>query len=178
MKKMLIINLAAFALLAGCNQSKTDPTEAFFADEGSSSRLKALLDAEAQRGAAADATLYDAHFTGMTLNALGLAKLDAIVGSAHAPLTVYVDAAGPVAMARQRAVADYLRNGGNALYEYHVEIGVDPRSTHPVADDLARMPKTESGTSKESAAGAPAGSPPNPGDSMPPLPGLGSPPRK
>ncbi len=171
----------AVSILAGCEQGpKTEPTEAFFADaEGNSSRLKAILDAEAQRGAAADMTLYDAHFTGATLNALGLAKLGAIVNSAHEPFVVYVDATGPNASARHQAVADYLRRDGNAVYPYRVELGVDPRSAHPVSDDLARLPKTESGSvGNAPAPSASAGGASNPIDPMTTPPGLGNPPQK
>jgi hypothetical protein len=154
MNKKLFILLPAIALLSACS-SQQPAAEPFFADREQSD-VSHILDAQAARGARADATLYPSHFSGDNLNSLGRSKLELMLqdNDSGLPATIYI--AGPAAShtARVAAVAMYLADAGFQPAQFQIGKGPNPSSLHPITHDPASAPKPATNDSP-----------------MPPLPG-------
>jgi len=162
---MKIVRCLIFAVALGlpaCSEKQSDPAESLF-DSREPKALARTIGVQVDNAAAADATLYAVHFDGVAINALGRAKIHAMLRSRAKTEIIYVDSPAGLASARQGSVGEYLRSLGLAAEHVGVQAGADPRSLHPVAGDLERMSKTESGASAnqptKKAVDEPAASP-------------------
>ncbi|MBC8107111.1 MAG: hypothetical protein H7Z14_11015 [Anaerolineae bacterium] len=134
----------ALALLGGCeSQDKpATPKEEFFAAENDARIPRQIADHQAMLGAQADPTLYRCHFDGNNLNALGKAKLDALIANG-APARIYVDGGRDSTDGHRAAVNSYLAAAKVADGSVAIESGAAPASSSSAAPALARMGKTE-----------------------------------
>jgi hypothetical protein len=101
-----------------------------------------ILNAQAARGARADATLYRHHFEGTALNALGRSKLDLMLedNSTAFPMTVYLDMAGESsAEGRTEAVREYLVAAGLTASQVKTELGPNPGTLRPAGPQIKRL---------------------------------------
>jgi len=142
---------AAVLLSVGCANREQDrvaneefdhrhqQTDDFFQQPGAE-RVSKFADVQAANGARADAMLYRHHFTAGQLNGLGRSKVLMMLehGDGPEPVTVYLVNCGDGELLAQR----------KASVELYVttEEGPNPNSAHPAAPQLARIPKTESGS--------------------------------
>ncbi|MCC6240263.1 MAG: hypothetical protein IT448_08205 [Phycisphaerales bacterium] len=152
----LLISLAGIATTIGCSSNKAHeqqtqcPTaESFFQDEQEQRSTAHVLLSQQNRGAAADAMLYAAHFDGDQLNSLGQDKLDKIIAgtSIHSPVTVYLNLpeADQYADARQQSVSAYLGDHGVASDRIAVNPGVNESNTHLASFGTASIYQSEGG---------------------------------
>lgn len=153
-KYIVSTSLTSALLLAGLAGCATDGSEVkdFFPADNEQRHVRQMADAQATAGAREDATIGAAHFTGSKLNSLGTEKLcrmvpddltDDLVVNLNLP-------ANDLTSARKDAVMAYLKTCGMDASHVKIHDGANMDVTHPVAYDLARMNKTESGD----AAGA------------------------
>lgn len=162
-KTMLLAATAMTAALAvGCNNKTDDGINAIFKDDGDE-RVSRFVDVQASNGARNDAMLYRHHFTGGQLNSLGRSKVLLMLDDAEAAQNVVVhlvDAGqGDLLAQRKASVELYLRT---------VE-GPNPLVFHPVAPNLARFAKTESGRLDDAdLPQQPQGATPPPPTTLPP----------
>jgi len=131
------VGLAVIAAAVGC-QNRPPQQKRFgdeFAADGQPRSVQNVIDAQAARGARADATLRGVHFDGEQLNTLGQQKLDLMLHDAAPaePLVVYLDVR-PASDARRLAVVAYLRDRGLKDSQIQLEAGPNPRSTSSAAD--------------------------------------------
>src|SRR4051794_22479296 len=84
--------IGAIMSIAGCDAQNKQQSKSpeFFDGESDARIIRGIADHQAMLGAQADPTLYRCHFDGNNLNALGKAKLDAILANG-APAKIYVD---------------------------------------------------------------------------------------
>lgn len=143
----LVAMFLAGALNAGCSRHVVGEQDDFM-HESLGDNARAVLHAQASRGAVRDGTLYPMHFDGRKLNSLGKQKLGLMLERREqdAPLEVYLDLepADATARARVDAVSEYLKEHNLAASEFTVEVAANPDTYHPAADGLTRMRKTES----------------------------------
>ena len=152
----IILPAIAVALLAGCQSDKA-AQEPFFAPDDQPRLTQAVIETQAARGARADATLYNAHFDGPTLNSLGRAKLSLMVkdNDTALPVVVYVNVTEESA-ARRDAVVRHLTDAGLTEEQVRTVAGHNPGTLHPAGPSIERLSKTESGEAKHAAAAAEA----------------------
>jgi len=151
---------------AGCNHEKDDKkAEEFFPDQKFSS-VKKLAYSHSSSGARSDGMLYERHFDGDQLSALGKQKLSLMLcdEAAAKPMTVYLVnvGAGDMLDKRKAAVKDYVQDGLRPDERVEIVVGPNPNTSHSTAAVLASMPKTESGSLTE-GDGAMTGQPTTPG---------------
>ena len=143
---------AALALLtvAGCNLNQQRGET--FDDADHPTPVGLAVQAQAAAGAKADATLYDRHFRGDRLDALGQTKLDLILKGTGVgePVHVYLDV--PDAPARRAAVAAYLADAGVPADAVVLAAGPNPGNTTPTAYNLATVYKPEGNANLGEAA--------------------------
>lgn len=159
MRHLLWISLV-LCLTAGC-QNVDRTGEQFRADTEPSAADK-FAEREIAAGARHDATLYACHFDSDRVNALGRAKLDAMLKADRVsePLLVYI--AAPTAEDKKPFVQAYLKDMGVA--DARLLVGENPDATFAAATQVKALAKTESGdtddagpSSAGSAQGAAAG---------------------
>src|ERR1051325_9912233 len=88
------IAATAAALATGCQSDTKKPADEFFYADSDVRHANIAADAQARRGAKADATLQDYHFDDGQLNSLGESKLDLLVNRDRADdavTTVYLN---------------------------------------------------------------------------------------
>jgi hypothetical protein len=146
-----ICAMGAIISLAGCEAQpkQQDPSGDTFAAETDARIHRGIADHQAMLGAQADPTLYRCHFDGNNLNALGKAKLDAIL--AGAPAKIYVDSRRESADAQRAAVSSYLSAAKVPDGSIALETGFAPDSSSFAAPALSRMSKTENPRSTSSS---------------------------
>ena len=152
-------------LTTGCNHDKRDKeADAFFPDQKFST-VKKLAYAHSSSGARSDGMLYERHFDGDQLNALGKQKLPLMLcdEAAAKPMTVYLVnvGAGDLLDKRKAAVKDYVQDGLRPDERVEIVNGPNPNTSHSTAGVIASMSKTESGTAAE-GDGATTGQPTTP----------------
>ena len=138
-KTSILFTAAAMAAIAvGCNNKREEGVNAIFKGDGDE-RVSRFADVQATNGARNDAMLYAHHFTGGQLNSLGRAKVLLMLDDCEncEPIVVHLVGAGEGDLLAQRkaSVELYLRT---------VE-GPNELAFHPVAPNLVRFAKTESG---------------------------------
>ena len=135
---ILLAAAAMTALAVGCSNKKEAGVNAIFKGDGDE-RVSKFGDVQATNGARNDAMLYAHHFTGGQLNSLGRAKVLLMLEDCEncEPISVHLVGAGTGDLLAQRkaSVELYLRT---------VE-GPNELAFHPVAPNLVRFAKTESG---------------------------------
>ena len=98
-------------------------------------------------GAAQDASLYDQHFDGAELNALGRSKVALMLQGAprNEPLTIYVPPSGPSerVQARLASVNQFWRDSQWAAMQVQAKQGVAPENTSSAASGLAGLRRLE-----------------------------------
>jgi hypothetical protein len=98
-------------------------------------------------GAAQDASLYDQHFDGAELNALGRSKVALMLQGAprNEPLTIYVPPSGPSerVQARLASVNQFWRDSQWAAMQVQTKQGVAPENTTSAAQGLAGLRRLE-----------------------------------
>jgi hypothetical protein len=149
-----ILLTASIFLLAGCQQQTAINHADDFAPDDQPKAINRQTDAQAERGAGADATLYACHFDGANLNSLGKAKLDLILkDSGGENLTLWMalpdDAS---AQMRRLSVAGYLKDHGVAPEQVTFGSGANPDTDHPAAQSLKDLAKTDSDANDASSA--------------------------
>jgi hypothetical protein len=163
--------LIGLGLASGCHHDSNNINARGqdFAPPGATSALERINDAQAIKGAAADAMLEDQHFDGILLNSLGRKKLDLMMRgtSVNKPLVVYLDMSHDTAQNRQAAVTDYIKNAGVDDSAIQVVIGPNPHMMTPTAYNLNEVYKGDGTTitgeaadenvAAAAAAAAPAG---------------------
>jgi uncharacterized membrane protein YgcG len=154
-----VIFVAAIAM-GGCGQQQqpvVNHGEEFPADSQVSSVTK-IAEAQADRGARSDATLYAIHFDGRYLNTLGMAKLDRMLrDQADPPVEVWLAVPADEQLnARQMSVAAYLKDRGLPTDEVKFGKGANPATDSPAAQGLKDLPKADQDSSGISSGGAPS----------------------
>jgi hypothetical protein len=156
MRNWVWISLVLY-VTAGC-QNVDRSGEAFRSDTEPSAADK-FAEREIAAGAQHDATLYACHFDNDRVNALGRAKLDAMLKADRIsePLVVYV--AAPKAQDKKPFVLAYLKDMG--VSDARLLIGENPDATFAAAPQVKALAKTESGNTDDagpsSGTGAAAG---------------------
>jgi hypothetical protein len=155
---------SAVLLAAGCQQQQASAPVAHgeeFPPDAQTTNLARLEQSQAASGAVADGTLYACHFTGGSLNSLGTSKLDLILkGSGSSPVSVWLSVPDDSsAGARQAAVASYLSSCGLTADRFHIAAGGNPNLTHPAAQGLSDLAKTDASTGPASSISASANTP-------------------
>jgi hypothetical protein len=152
-----VLSLAA---LAGCHHDTTQVSARGqdFYPPGVQTSVDKVSSAQATKGAACDAMLYDHHFDGAALNALGRCKIDLMLRgtSTNKPFTVYLDMPHDTAQTRQASVAQYLKNAGIDDSAVQIVMGPNPNLKTPSAYNLAEVYKEEGNTITGEAADAAA----------------------
>jgi hypothetical protein len=156
--------LLGVALLVGCHHDAPEVSSRGqdFYPPGVPTSMDRISAVQATKGAAADAMLYDQHFDGPALNALGRHKIDAIMRgtSVNKPLVVYLDMPHDTAQSRQAAVADYIKNAGVQDSAVQIVLGPNPNLTTPAAYNLTEIYKVNgdniTGEAADATAAAPA----------------------
>ena len=107
------------------------------------------VQAMAAAGAADDTSLFDQHFDGGELNALGRAKVALMLQAApkNTPLTIYVPTGGADerVQARLSAVETFWKDSKWSDLQVQARAGVDTRHMTPASVGLAGLRKMESG---------------------------------
>lgn len=132
----------ALLLAAGCTTPAQRHDE-FSTDQPSTLALDEVLERQAMKGAAADATLNSSHFDGSALNERGRQKLNAVIQMSSGPATVYVDVADG-APDRIGSVTRYLKEAGASSQSIKIEAGPNPSNGVAAIEGLSRMKKVES----------------------------------
>lgn len=162
LSKSMIVSAGVVLMAAGCATDGSEPKD-FFAPMDENRATTQFINAQANSAAHEDATLASAHFTGSKLNSLGTEKLTRLVPEESGEeVTVNLDLkAGDLANSRRDAVVGFLKNAGVAESSIKVKIGPNDGATHPAAEQISRMSKTELGgagssstISDESAGGS------------------------
>jgi len=168
MKLKAIVFAAALMPVAGCSQQQSPPVshgEVILPDD-QVTEMRKLADAQAQRGALNDSTLYPCHFEGGYLNSLGMAKLDSMLkADCDPPLQVWLAVPDDDHLeARRMSVGSYLKYRGLSPEQVSFGKGANPDTSHPAELDLKNLSKTDT-ASDASASGGSGGSsaPPTPG---------------
>lgn len=147
MRKQTAMLVLAIGLFSGCSADTQQPAaESFFTPDGETTATARIFQAQAARGARADATLYPQHFDGDSLNSLGRAKLElALADNEAGPLNLYIagDPSDPIWPLRASAVKQHLGALGVSDGSYHLIAGVNPHTLHPVARDLDAIRKSD-----------------------------------
>ncbi|MGA3065924.1 MAG: hypothetical protein ABSF29_03655 [Tepidisphaeraceae bacterium] len=147
LKRVGAVNmLAALTLVTACEQSGRNYA-ANFDPPVESQQRQALIDAQTNAGARADATLYADHFDATGLSSLGTDKLNKMMADSHSknPMVVYLDVPNDAsAAARQTAVSHYLMDhGGLKAGQFQVALGANPETFAPTDNDIKNYDKTD-----------------------------------
>jgi len=148
-----ILLTASILVMAGCQQQTAVNHADDFAPDDQPKAINRQADAQAERGAGADATLYKCHFDGVNLNSLGKAKLDLILkDSGGEALTIWMaEPDDASAQMRRLSVAGYLKDHGVAPEQVTFGSGANPDTDHPAAQSLKDLAKTDSDSSDASS---------------------------
>jgi hypothetical protein len=163
------ISLAAvfgLAVLTGCHHEAAETSDTTylrgqdFTPPGQTSAMERISNVQATKGAANDAMLYDQHFDGAMLNALGRTKLDLMMRgtSVNKNLVVYLDMHHDTGQSRQAAVTEYLKNAGVEDNNVQIVLGPNPNVNTATAYNLAEIYKEEGNQITGAAADATAAS--------------------
>jgi hypothetical protein len=159
-----LMMLAAMAtIVVGCESSSEKKetfhhagNEKFWQEEHEPRIVRSTVEHQAMLGAQADPTLYACHFDGANLNALGRAKVDALIGEGGGASKIYIDSGKTNADAHRAAVNAHLAAANRADGSIALESGAAPGVVAPAAPSMSRMYKTEnpehSTSSNESSA--------------------------
>lgn len=144
MKTLLLLSstlaLTLLAAASGCNSEHPgDLHGETFSQPGETTAIGQLAQAQGAAGAKADSMLYDRHFTGDQLNALGQAKMDLILKGSplNAPVKVYFVMAHDAVWTRETAVAEYLDKAGVTASDAVFAEGANPDNKTPAVYNLA-----------------------------------------
>lgn len=162
------MSVLVVAVLCGCaaNQDSNSPAagaaDAFAPLDSGTRSVQMLAARQAALGARNDAMLYDDHFNGPALNALGQDKLNAMLDARVTPTVVYLNLKSDDAISKSRraSVEDFMKERQVNPDEYRIESGVNVATLHDAAPDLSRMSKTENpraGYSGATSGGATGG---------------------
>jgi hypothetical protein len=162
---------AAILPFAGCQQAAPINHADDFAPDNQVTQVEKLADAQAARGARADATLYAIHFDGEHLNSLGRAKLDLMLkDDSSLPLKLWLAVPDDAKLAsRQQAINAYLNDRGIAGDQVVFGRGPNPDADHSAGKGLTDLANMDASGAPGSSSGAPGGS------SAPPVGGGGTP---
>ena len=166
MKKTTLLKsiqfVAAAILFSGCAQTAPVEHSEAFAPDDQPRAINRLMDAQAARGAASDATLFTCHFTGANLNSLGTSKLDLMLAdSSTGTMKVWMAVADDdLAQARRMSVGDYLKNHGVPLEQIQFGQGANPDTDHSALKGLSDLPKTDSDSGSTGSSGGSTNSSP------------------
>ena len=157
------VGLAVIAATVGCQNRP--PQQKRFGDEftvdGQAYAVQREIDAQAARGARADATLRAAHFDGEQLNTLGQQKLDLMLQdpAPAEPLVIYLDVR-PSSDARRQTVVAYLKDRGLKDSQIQLESGPNPRSASSAveADAAAKALQSQQSQGQSTTLIAPTAS--------------------
>jgi hypothetical protein len=148
--KTVLTALATLAMLAaGCHHDTDTATTKYdgmrFTEDGESTSIGRLAEAQAAAGAKADATLHDNGFDGCLLNSLGQGKLDLLVKGTTPgqPVEVWLAMPHDVMTARQPAVAAYLRNHGVPETLVAINEGPNPNTSVAAAATMGAVYKAD-----------------------------------
>jgi hypothetical protein len=142
----------------------------YFHPENHTRLFDRQAEAMAAAGAADDATLYEKHFDGGELNALGRTKVALMLEAApkNQPLTIYVPTTGSDerVQARLTAVNKFWQDSQYAAVQMQAKQGINPNNSTPAGQGLAALKRLEkeaqSGTGNSgggvSASGGPGAS--------------------
>lgn len=137
-KSGLVLAAAAVLALSGC--AKQEP---FFPATGAT---KNMVDAQVAAGTRGNGNLYECHFNGDKVNALGSSKLDDMVHGRPSgeQLVVHMESEDhDLLVRRMEAVATYLKDGGLADGEIVFADQFDGSTYSPAALGLANLAKTD-----------------------------------
>jgi hypothetical protein len=150
-------------LLAGCQQQTPVNHSEDFAADDQPKAIDRLMDAQAARGAAVDATLYADHFDGSQLNSLGTAKLDLMLKDGGSlPISVWMAVPEDDKMQMRRlAVAAYLKEKGVPLDQIRFAAGPNPDTGSPAAKGLKDLDKLESDSTDSGNSSSPSSADPS-----------------
>jgi len=163
MKNLTKVAFLAAAMVAagGCAEHTEPSTE--FAAEGEIRSPRRVAEIQRANGAREDGNLLAAHFTEDAVNSLGRAKLDAMLSDDEVvrPVTVHMEPASDQAasMRRMESVTAYLKDNGLTDSQIRFVTGLNERSYHPSAPNLANLSKTDTGDPSAVAAPAPVAAP-------------------
>lgn len=143
--------LTALLGVIGCHDTGPKNTEFFVQDEARA--VSTTIERQTANGARHDAMLWEQHFDGGRLNALGRRKLDLML-SQPGPVTVYLPGSveKDVLDARRQAIVAYAKDSGRGESDLKTVDGINPATLHLAAPDLARLNKTELGKAEGSTA--------------------------
>ena len=136
----LMLAAAAVTVLAGCS---TPPDGLLhgetFTESGQTTAIGRIAQAQAASGAKSDSMLYDRHFNGTELNALGQAKMDLILKGSpiDQPVKIYFVMAHDDVAGREAAVAAYLDKAGVQAADERFAEGPNPNDTTPAEYNLS-----------------------------------------
>lgn len=160
LSKTIIVNaglatVLSLAGLTGCGTDGSTPRD-FFPPIDDTRASREFINAQADKGAAEDANLGAAHFDGTKLNSLGTEKLTRMLPSdMTGSMKVCLDLPeGEQTNSRRDAVIAYLKNCGLAESNITLSIGENKDLTHPAAEQLTRLNKTETGGTATSSDAA------------------------
>jgi uncharacterized membrane protein YgcG len=148
------ITLASLGI--GCATDKSEPKD-FIQPVDSTRKTNQFIAVQSANGAKDDATLQPFHFTGSKLNSLGQDKLALMLPDGpDGDVAVYVNlpAGSELTSARRDDVMAHLKSMG--LEESHIKIHDGPNAdlSHPAAEGLKGLPRTETGTTSAQADAA------------------------
>jgi hypothetical protein len=154
-----VIVATVLALATGCTLNKTGDEkwqDPFFPSEDKKSSVDLMLEHTRAKGAAADATLYAAHFDGDELNGLGQQKLSRIVQGRqkNVPVTVYINTPDEPDRVARRASMVEAALGKLSVYgsDAKIELGPNPNS----GGSAGKAVQALNGKSEDAAAPAAA----------------------
>lgn len=143
MTRTLISILGAVCLftLPACQHEAVSDGSSF-AEEGIVRSPQRFADIQAAAGARSDAMLTQVHFSGSTLNSLGIEKLDRMIADDDLaePMVVYLNVPqDQLVGARTAAVETYLADCGLQKQQIAVQVGVNEQTLHLASISSARL---------------------------------------
>lgn len=155
---------AALTAITGCQSHDDTRHGEVFYENGQTTHIGQMAQAQAAAGAKADSMLYARQFDGDELNSLGEAKMDLILKGTRKdqPVKLYFVMAHDAMSAREASVKAYLKKAGVTPDETIFAEGPNPDDHTPAAYNLAEIYtlKTNDQTLKTNYSGQAADMPP------------------
>ena len=162
MKITYLLAGALVVLSTGCTKEQKSDNNPFFPDPAASS-VRKYERTHAAKGARSDGMLYAHHFDGDRLNSLGRQKLSLMLADDNGETTmkVYLVSLGDGALldARKNAINAYLKDGLRPDEKLEFVTGMNPNTTHPAAQTIARMDRVETGNGAQTQSPSMADAP-------------------
>jgi hypothetical protein len=157
LRTILLLSLGTVGL-TGCGTDGSYSKD-FFPPTDGNRRVDQIVNAQADKGAAEDATLQSYHFDGKKLNSLGCEKLDRMIpDDADADITVYVNLTdSDISSARKTDVIAYLGEWGIASSHVKVVAGENPDNSTPSEEQILNLTKADTGEAGGSSSGGSSG---------------------